>query len=158
MFDEYGFPRGADLDEAALPALYHFVYCSRAAAGVDDAEVGRIVESAQRHNLARGITGVLVFGSGVFFQWIEGPAAQIQQLITSLHGDSRHYDIVSLSQSEERRERLYPNWDMEKVEAEEIRLVLQDALESAEDKNNAAALTRILNQIDSGALDSLGRS
>ncbi|WP_375463733.1 BLUF domain-containing protein [uncultured Methylobacterium sp.] len=158
MFDEYGFPRGAELDEAGLPELYHFVYCSRAADGVDDAEVGRIVESAQRHNPARGITGVLVFGSGVFFQWIEGPTAQIQKLIASLHSDTRHYDIVPLSQSEEKRERLYPNWDMEKVEAEDIRLVLQDALESAEDKNNVAALTRILKQLDSGPLNSLGRS
>jgi len=158
MFDEFGFPRGAEFSEAALPALYHFVYCSRAAEGVDDAEVGRIVESAQRNNLAHGITGVLVFGSGIFFQWIEGPAAQIQKLIASLHGDPRHYDIVSLSQSEEERERLYPNWDMEKVEAEDIRLVLQDALESAEDNNNVAALTRILKQLDSGPIESLGRN
>jgi len=157
MLDEYGFFRGAELDEGALPALYHFVYCSRAADGVDDAEVGRIVESAQRHNLARGITGVLVFGSGIFFQWIEGPAAEMQNLIASLHGDSRHHDIVTLSQSEEERERLYPNWDMEKVEAEDIRLVLQDALESTEDKDNIAALTRILQQLDSGRLNSLGR-
>lgn len=158
MFDEPGFPRGAELDGVGLPALYNFVYCSRAADGVDDAEVGRIVESAQRHNLARGITGVLVFGNGIFFQWIEGPAAQIQKLIASLHRDSRHYDIVSLSQGEEERERLYPNWDMEKVEAEDIRLVLQDALESADDKNNVAALTRIIKQLDSGPLHSLGRS
>ena len=157
MFDELGFPRGPKLDDAA-PALFHFVYCSRAADGVDDVEVDRIVESAKRHNLARGITGVLVFGSGVFFQWIEGPAAQIQKLIVSLHGDSRHYDIVSLSQSEEERERLYPNWEMEKVEADDIRAVLQDALESAEDQNNAAALNRILEHLDSGPLNSLGRS
>ena len=59
MFDELGFPRDAELGDAA-PALYHFVYCSRAADGVDNVEVGRIVESAQRNNLARGITGVLV--------------------------------------------------------------------------------------------------
>ena len=71
MFDEPGFPRGPVLDDAA-PALFHFVYCSRAADGVDDVEVGRIVESAQRHNLTRGITGVLVYGSGVFFQWGRG--------------------------------------------------------------------------------------
>ncbi|MBX9930903.1 MAG: BLUF domain-containing protein [Methylobacterium sp.] len=157
MFDEHGFRRDVELDEVALPALYHFVYCSRAADGVDEAEIGRIVESAQRNNLARGITGVLVFGSGVFFQWIEGPATEIQKLIASLHGDPRHYDIVSLSQSEEERERLYPDWDMERVDAEDIRLVLQDALEDAEDKNNVAALTRILEQLDSGQLSSLGR-
>ena len=149
MFDEPGFPRDIEVDETALPALYHFVYCSRAASGVDEAEVGRIVELAQRNNMARGITGVLVFGGGVFFQWIEGPAAQIQKLIANLHNDPRHHDIVSLSQSEEKRERLYPNWEMEKVEAEGIRAVLQDALESAEDKNNIAALKRIIEHFDS---------
>ena len=100
MFDEPGFPNGEELDDDA-PALFNFVYCSRAADGVDDAEVGRIVEVAQRNNLAHGITGVLVFGSGVFFQWIEGPGAQIEKLIATLHDDPRHYDIVSLSQSEE---------------------------------------------------------
>ena len=157
MFDESGFPRGAEFGRCRAAALYHFVYCSRAADGVGDAEVGRIVESAQRNNLARGITGVLVFGSGVFFQWVEGPAAQIQKLIASLHGDPRHYDIVSLSQSEEERERLYPDWEMERVEAEDIRVVLQDALESAEDENNVAALKRILEHFASGPLNSLGR-
>ena len=158
MFDEYGFPRGAELDEAALPALDHFVYCSRAADGVDDAEVGRIVESAQRNNLARGITGILVFGSGVFFQWVEGPETQIQKLIASLHNDPRHYDIVSLGESEEECERLYPNWQMERVGADDIREVLQDALESAEDENNIAALKRILDHLATRSLDSLGRA
>ncbi|WP_232628685.1 BLUF domain-containing protein [Methylobacterium sp. Leaf118] len=156
MFDEYGIPRGAERDGAGLPALHHFVYCSRASDGVDDAEVGRIVESAQRLNHARGITGVLVFGSGVFFQWIEGPAAPIQTLIASLYSDPRHYDVVSLDQSEEERERLYPSWDMERVEADDIRIVLQDALESSENESNRAALTRILKQLDSGPLHSLG--
>ena len=52
MFDEFGFPGSADLDDAA-PPLYTFVYCSRAAEGVEDAEVGRVVEAAQRRNLAK---------------------------------------------------------------------------------------------------------
>ncbi|QXQ08279.1 BLUF domain-containing protein [Sphingosinicellaceae bacterium] len=157
MFDEPGFPSGADPDDAA-PMLYTFVYCSRAAEGVDDVEVGRIVESAQRRNLARGITGVLVFGSGVFFQWIEGPAVQMQNLIASLGDDPRHYDVVPLDWSEEKRERLYPDWEMEQVKADDIRAVLQDALGSTEDENNVAALRRILEHLDSGPLDSLGRS
>ncbi len=67
MFDEVGFPRGPDLDYGA-PILDFFVYCSRAAEGVDEVEVNRMVEWSQRRNIERGITGVLVFGSGVFFQ------------------------------------------------------------------------------------------
>ena len=44
---------------------------------------------------------------------------------------------------------------MEKVEAEDIRAVLEDALESAEDENNVATLKRILDQLVEGALDPL---
>jgi hypothetical protein len=157
MFDEPGFSRDSDHD-ATAPTLYTFVYCSRAADSVDDAEVNRIVELAQRDNLTCGITGVLVFGSGVFFQWIEGPAAEVRKLMASLHGDPRHYDIVSLDQSEEKRERLYPNWQMERVGADDIREVLQDALESAEDENNVAALKRILDHLATMSLSSLGRA
>jgi hypothetical protein len=157
MFDEPGFGRGAERDDPLLPPLYHVVYCSRAADGVDDAEVGRIVAAARRHNPARAITGMLAFDSGVFFQWIEGPRAHIEALMTILHADPRHHDIVSLSQSEESRERLYPDWDMEQVDADDLREVLQDALSTADDQNNVAALKRILEQVDSGALEFLGR-
>ncbi|OZB41422.1 MAG: blue light sensor protein [Acidiphilium sp. 34-60-192] len=143
MFDEPGFPSDPDYD-AATPPLHTFVYCSRAADRVDDAEVN--------------ITGVLVFGSGVFFQWIEGPEAAVRKLMASLHSDPRHYDIVSLEQSAEQRERLYPNWQMERVSAEDIHEVLQDALESAEDENNIAALKRILDHLATKSLDSLGRA
>ncbi len=155
MFDEPGFPSAPDLDFAAL-TLQHFVYCSRAAEGVDDLEVGRIVEFSQRRNVARGITGVLVFSSGVFFQWIEGPPVEVQRLMASLHGDARHNDVVPLDMSIEKRERLYPNWEMELVKAEDIRVVLHDALETAEDENNVAALKRILQHLNSAPLTSLG--
>jgi citrate lyase beta subunit len=57
----------------------------------------------------------------------------------------------------EKRERLYPNWEMELVGADDIRTVLEDALESTKDENNIAALRRILKHLDVGALDTLGR-
>ncbi len=156
MFDEFGFPGDPDVDYTA-PILETFVYCSRAAESVDDVEVDRIIERSQHRNVAREVTGVLVFGSGVFFQWIEGPPAEVQSLITSLHGDPRHYDIVHLDRSVDRRDRLYPGWEMERVDADDIRAVLQEALASAEDKSNIAALRRILNHLDTGPLDTLGR-
>ena len=157
MFDEPGFPGEDDLGFPAI-ALETFVYCSRASEGVDDVEVDRLIAFSQRRNIARGITGVLVFGSGVFFQWIEGPPADVQSLIASLHGDPRHHDIVELDRTVEKRERLYPGWEMERVEASDIRAVLQDALESTEDENNVAALRRILEHLGSASLASLGRS
>jgi len=157
MFDEFGVPGDPEF-EYAETLLETFVYCSRAAQGVDEAEVARIIEFAQRHNADCGITGVLTFGSGVFFQWIEGPPAEVQKLIASLHDDQRHYDIVPLDRSVERRERLYDGWEMERVAADDVRAVLIEALESTKDENNVAALQRILEHLNSGTLASFGRA
>lgn len=157
MFDEPGFSDDADLDPAAT-MLETFVYCSRAADDVDADEVSRLVAFSQKRNVARGITGVLVFGSGVFFQWIEGPPAEVRTLIANLHGDPRHHDIVTLDRSVDLRERLYPHWEMEPVAADDLREVLENALETTEDQASLAALERILAHLAAGPLPSLGRS
>ena len=104
-----------------LPLLYNLVYCSRAATGVDDAEVGRIIEVSRRNNPRQGITGLLVFGGGIFFQWLEGPRDNVTQLKLALSKDARHDTIITLSENEEVRERMFPNWDMELVTGGDIR-------------------------------------
>jgi Sensors of blue-light using FAD len=140
--DEPGFGR------AALPALYNVVYCSRATAGVDDAEVERIIATARRCNAQHGITGMLVFGSGIFFQWLEGPRDNVTALMALLRKDRRHENIVELSAEEDIGERLFPTWDMELVSSEHIREVLQDAHGSATDPKKAQALERLLAHLD----------
>lgn len=151
-------PQGDEpLSGYAFPLLYNMVYCSRATAGVDDAAVARIIESARRFNPAQGITGLLVFGSGIFFQWLEGPRDNVTQLMATLETDPRHDNIVLISTTEEVRERLFPDWDMELVTGADIRDVLQDALDEAKDENNATALRQLLEQLDSGQLSGLGK-
>lgn len=142
-------------DEAEASLLYNVVYCSRASADVDDAAVTRIIETSQRRNRERSITGLLVFGSGIFFQWLEGPREQVEQLMALLKTDARHREVVSLSESEEVRERMFTDWDMERVSPDDIRDVLEDALESAEDPCNAKVLALLLEHLDSGQLREL---
>lgn len=156
MFDEPVPWRDEAPVDPSLPRLHQIVYCSRAAKGVDAGDMARIVAASKRHNPQREITGLLVCGSGVFFQWIEGPRPQIEQLMAVLHLDVRHHDIVLLSETEEVRERLFPEWDMEQVSAADICDVLEDALDNATDPRNIAALKRIREQLDSGGLTSLG--
>jgi hypothetical protein len=139
----------------ALPPLYNLVYCSRATADVDSAAVDSIIASARRWNPVYGITGLLVFGSGIFFQWLEGPRENVTNLMTRLKADLRHENVVSLTESEEVRERLFPDWDMELVSTDNIRDVLQDALDTAEDPLNAEALRGLLRHLDSGELKEL---
>jgi len=140
----------------AFPLLYNLVYCSRATSLMDDAEVKRILDSAHRRNPAQGITGLLVYGSGIFFQWLEGPRDNVTQLMTLLRADPRHDTIVELTADEEVRERLFPNWDMEFVAAEDIRDVLLDALDETQDAKSTEALRSMLEELDSGRLKGLG--
>ena len=140
----------------AYPLLYNLVYCSRAAPGVDDADVARIIETSHRRNPERGITGLLVFGGGIFFQWLEGPRDTVTELLAILKTDNRHESVVVLSETEEVRERLFPNWDMELVTTDDIRDVLEDALDTATDTKNADVLRELLAQLDSGSLRDMG--
>jgi hypothetical protein len=135
-------------DFSVLPPLYNLVYCSRAAAGVDDAAVARIIATSRRNNPRNGITGLLVFGSGIFFQWLEGPRDGVTRLMAHILRDARHDTIVRLSENEEPRERVFPDWDMELVDGADIRGVLTDALDEAEDEHNIEALRRLLEQLD----------
>jgi hypothetical protein len=153
-------PHRAQSDEpisfSGLPLLYQTIYCSRTTAGVDEAAVARIIAEARRMNPARGITGLLVCGGGVFFQWIEGPRDNVMHLMDRIRADPRHEHVVMLSETEEVRERLFPEWDMELVSASEIRDVLIDALTDAEDEKNTASLSLILAHLEAGGIAELG--
>jgi hypothetical protein len=115
---------------------------------MDAAGVAAIIDVSRRNNPRRGITGLLVFGSGVFFQWLEGPRDNVIALMRALSTDSRHDTIIRLGENEEVRERVFADWDMELVTAADIRDVLSDALETVEDAGTAAALRRLLKQLD----------
>jgi hypothetical protein len=139
----------------STPLLYNLVYCSRAKAGLDDAAVDRIVQSSHRRNPERGITGLLVFGSGIFFQWLEGPRDHVTALMAYLKTDPRHENVLTLRETEDVRERLFPNWDMERVATNDIRDVLGDALDLTTDERTAAVLNDLLAKLDDGGLQSL---
>ena len=151
---------GPEPDRPAQPLqpLHQTVYCSLASEGVDEHTVARIVEQAHAANPGLGITGMLVFGGGVFFQWIEGPRAHIVPLMDRIRADPRHRQVVILSESEEVRERLFPDWDMELVTSAEIRDVLLDAMASAQDEKNVQTLRQTLMRLgppESGGLEGL---
>lgn len=142
-------------DDPDATLLYNVVYCSRATADVDEAAVARIIATSRRRNAEHAITGLLVFGSGIFFQWLEGPRDAVTQLMVTLRADPRHQNVVALSETEELRERMFSDWDMERVSPDDIRDVLEDALGTSEDPKSADVLTLLLEHLDSGQLREL---
>lgn len=130
--------------------IFSLTYCSRAAPNLSDPEIDAIVVAARSNNAGRHITGWLVFGSGIFFQWLEGKREDVKRLMRSISADARHNTIVILSESDDVGERLFEDWDMELVSADDIREVLLDAIGSSHDKKNVAALRMLLTEINSG--------
>jgi len=100
-------------------------YCSRAsfaedsrASGIQN-EVKHILLTARRVNRKLNITGVLYFGEGLFFQYLEGPADNIDRLYAAICRDNRHHDVQRLT----RRPvgiRRYSGWSMKYVGLERL--------------------------------------
>jgi len=57
-------------DEGQLGrSIHNIVYCSQAAQHMDKDSIDHIIATSKHNNARFGITGLLVFGSGFFFQW-----------------------------------------------------------------------------------------
>ncbi len=86
------------------PQLLRLLYISDAAEGLDDDAVNAILQSAEKHNPPLGITGILVFGGGVFAQVLEGPERGVLEKYVEVMADRRHCNcrIVYISTAVER--------------------------------------------------------
>jgi hypothetical protein len=128
-------------------SLHNLIYCSLARPNMDPAEIQKIIATAKHHNPRYGITGLLVYGSGIFFQWLEGPKDNVTSLMKIIDEDPRHLNVVILSEEDEIRDRLFPDWDMELVEAAEIGDVLKNALKEASDEKQKQMLSMFLTKL-----------
>jgi hypothetical protein len=70
--------------------------------------------------------------------------AEIQKIIGE---DPRHLNVVVLSEEDEIRDRLFPDWDLELVEAAEIGDVLKNALKEASDEKQKQMLSMFLTKL-----------
>ena len=141
-----------DEGQQSTQSIHHIVYCSQAVQHMDKEALEKIINTARHHNPRFGITGLLVFGSGIFFQWLEGPKDNLTSLYKIISADPRHTNVVLLTKEDEFRERLFPNWDMELVAAEDISAVLEDAMHEASDPKQKNTLANMLQELYKSAL------
>ena len=91
--------------------MIRLLYLSQATLGITDEQVQDILQSSQRNNLVHGITGVLVYGGGLFMQLLEGPETNVMRAYVRLIDDNRHGNckIIHVSPA---NERVFQNWSM----------------------------------------------
>ncbi|MDO5626433.1 MAG: BLUF domain-containing protein [Pseudomonadota bacterium] len=98
--------------------LVRLLYASRAVDASPKA-IESIFASARQHNHEQGVTGILVYGDGVFMQAIEGGRAAINALYATILRDARHQD-VQLLHYQEITERRFGGWTMGLVNADRV--------------------------------------
>ncbi len=90
-----------------------------------DPEVGRILRACKINNPKREIGGVLHYGYGYFFQVLEGPRDQVEELYQRIAQDARHKNVTTL-EKQDIRQRSFPDWSMKYVPLEkDVERVLQ---------------------------------
>lgn len=102
---------GRSDDALYVGKLKYLVYTSVSVPGLDDEDVDAILTVARRHNASAGITGLLLLRGGMFVQFLEGPAEEIDQLLASIRRDERHTAVKVIIEEPVDRRR-FPDWRM----------------------------------------------
>lgn len=76
--------------------LIHCVYASAAIRDFTAAELKDLLHVARENNARLGLTGMLLYAEGSFFQVLEGPAQVVEELYASIERDPRHEQITMI--------------------------------------------------------------
>ncbi|TCD06693.1 BLUF domain-containing protein [Erythrobacteraceae bacterium CFH 75059] len=94
--------------------MRQMVYTSRAVRSLDQADIFAIVQQSAHNNLARDVTGFLIYADDRFLQLIEGEHAVIGDLLAIISADPRHTQI-NVAVDVPIAERSFPRWRMHRV-------------------------------------------
>ncbi len=101
---------GSDVlqQQAGLATL---AYRSRATEPFSEEQLEQLLISSQTNNHKSGLTGLLLYDQGRFFQWIEGQPDQLADVWDAIQKDTRHTDIELMGQQAIPL-RFFGDWDM----------------------------------------------
>ncbi len=96
----------------SMTNLSVIVYRSRSVFAQTDLDLFYLLAHARDRNKAHGLTGVILYDRGHFFQWLEGTNQELGRTWNSIRNDSRHSDIRLLA-DQEIPVRLFEGWSMQ---------------------------------------------
>lgn len=128
--------------------LTRLVYASAATTPFTPDRLNELLALARRRNAAAGVTGMLLYLNGSFFQVLEGPTGVLDGLFATISADPRH-DRVRLLLQEPVERREFGDWSMglARLDAEQIGAV--------EGLNDFFANGRSLVELEPGAVTEL---
>ena len=91
--------------------MLSLIYASTATKLFAKEELVTLLETSQKNNVKKDITGMLLYRGGNFIQVIEGEADTVLELFETIKKDPRHKDVTLLSQ-DPIKSRQFPSWSM----------------------------------------------
>ena len=87
------------------------MYASAATIEFGQEHLERLLDGARKNNTKLGVSGVLLYQDGTFFQVLEGAPETVNQLYETIERDTRHNNVLVLASSEI-EERNFSDWSM----------------------------------------------
>lgn len=123
--------------------LIHCIYASAIAPDFDETQLPALLKAAREKNQRLGLTGMLLFARGSFFQVLEGTAEVVDALYATIAADRRHRKVTLIIR-EPIVKRHFGDWTMG------FSQVTQAELESLAGVNDFFAKGQALAAIDAG--------
>ena len=100
--------------------LHRVIYLSASRQEMSLSRLDALLAVARRNNESAGVTGLLLFHDGSFFQVLEGPKDAVDRIFAAIEGDNRHSRVIILQRTACER-RAFPDWSMGYVDAHALR-------------------------------------
>jgi hypothetical protein len=91
--------------------LIHCIYASAASHAFEAPELAELLRKARENNERLGLTGMLLYTEGSFFQVLEGPTEVVEGLYARIELDRRHGHVTRII-SEPIPRRAFDDWTM----------------------------------------------
>lgn len=91
--------------------LIRIVYVSAEKASFDPESIRNLLIKARNNNVRIGVTGLLIYHKGSFFQLLEGEQNAVEDLYDRISNDPRHERVIKLLK-EPIEERSFASWSM----------------------------------------------
>lgn len=94
-----------------MNTLVHLIYASTAASGFDNQDLILLLRRARESNAQIGVTGILLYIEGSFFQVLEGQQDAVEKQFAKIPADPRHSNVVTIIK-EPIAKRAFGEWTM----------------------------------------------
>ncbi|MFK7945994.1 MAG: BLUF domain-containing protein [Saprospiraceae bacterium] len=91
--------------------MYHLIYFSTGTKHFSEMELSELLKESRKNNQKNNITGILLLVEGCFLQILEGEKSTIKTLYNKVKKDTRHNDILKISEGTT-QERVFKEWSM----------------------------------------------